>query len=70
MCWHTTIIQIDHVVATHNDGDHALGLVAVLEHFDPGVLWMLRPWMYADELIGYPPCCRTRCPTIARDLSP
>ncbi|MER9431978.1 MBL fold metallo-hydrolase [Mesorhizobium sp. M0408] len=43
---------IDHVVATHNDGDHARGLVAVLEHFEVGVLWMLRPWMYADELIG------------------
>jgi len=43
---------IHHVVATHNDGDHARGLVAILEHFDVGVLWMLRPWLYADELIG------------------
>ncbi|RWA94494.1 MBL fold metallo-hydrolase [Mesorhizobium sp.] len=43
---------IDHVVATHNDGDHARGLQAILEHFDVGVLWMLRPWIYADELIG------------------
>ncbi|MGX5851039.1 MBL fold metallo-hydrolase [Mesorhizobium sp. PL10] len=43
---------IDHVVATHNDGDHARGLVEILEHFDVGVLWMLRPWEYADELIG------------------
>ncbi|TIO79434.1 MBL fold metallo-hydrolase [Mesorhizobium sp.] len=43
---------IDHVVATHNDGDHARGLIAILEHFEVGVLWMLRPWIYAEELIG------------------
>ena len=43
--------HVDHVVATHNDGDHAVGLRAVLEHFSVGALWMLRPWMYADELI-------------------
>ena len=43
--------RIDHVVATHNDGDHARGLVPVLEHFEVGVLWMLRPWMYAAELL-------------------
>jgi beta-lactamase superfamily II metal-dependent hydrolase len=43
---------IDHVVATHPDGDHAGGLRTVLEEFDVGQLWMLRPWLYADELIG------------------
>lgn len=43
---------IDHVVATHNDGDHARGLSSILEHFDVGALWMLRPWLYAEELIG------------------
>ncbi|ESZ26110.1 hypothetical protein [Mesorhizobium sp. L2C067A000] len=43
---------IDHVVATHNDGDHARGLITILEHFEVGTLWMLRPWMYAEELIG------------------
>jgi len=44
---------IDHVVATHPDGDHAGGLRAVLEseHFTIGALWILRPWIYADELI-------------------
>ena len=42
---------VDHVVATHNDGDHAVGLQAVLEHFDVGALWMLRPWIYAAELL-------------------
>jgi len=42
---------IDHVVATHNDGDHARGLITILENFTVGCLWMLRPWMYADELL-------------------
>lgn len=43
---------IDHVVATHPDGDHAGGLRTVLETFDVGHLWMLRPWVYADEIIA------------------
>ncbi|WP_407187698.1 competence protein ComEC [Bradyrhizobium centrosematis] len=42
---------IDNVVCTHNDGDHAGGLQSVLESFDVGALWMLRPWMYAQELL-------------------
>src|SRR5882757_3419926 len=42
---------IDHVVATHNDGDHAGGLRDLLEKFDVGTLWMLCPWHYAEELI-------------------
>lgn len=42
---------IDHVVATHPDGDHTVGLRTVLEEFDVGALWMLRPWMYASEII-------------------
>lgn len=41
---------IDHVVCTHNDGDHAGGLQTVLESFAVGTLWMLRPWMYAEQL--------------------
>lgn len=43
---------IDHVVATHPDGDHAGGLRYILENFTIGELWMHRPWIYADELIG------------------
>jgi len=43
---------IDHVIATHNDGDHSIGLRSVLENFNIRTLWMLRPWVYADELIG------------------
>lgn len=42
---------IDHVVATHNDGDHAGGLRHILETYEVGELWMHRPWLYADELI-------------------
>ncbi|ESY92995.1 MULTISPECIES: MBL fold metallo-hydrolase [Mesorhizobium] len=42
---------LDHVVATHNDGDHARGLVPILEHFEVKALWMLRPWLYAQELL-------------------
>lgn len=44
---------INRVVATHNDGDHARGLIAILEHFEVGELWMLRPWEYAEELIEH-----------------
>src|SRR4051812_4074311 len=43
--------RIDHVIATHNDGDHAGGLRSVLAEFEVGALWMLRPWLYANELI-------------------
>jgi hypothetical protein len=43
--------HIHHVVATHPDGDHAGGLRKVLEEFEVGALWMLRPWQYAGELL-------------------
>lgn len=43
--------MINHVVVTHNDADHAGGLRAILENFEVGELWMLRPWEYADELL-------------------
>ncbi len=45
--------EIHHVVATHPDGDHAVGLRTVLEQADVGVLWMNRPWSYAKELLPY-----------------
>lgn len=44
--------SIDHVVATHPDGDHAGGLRTVLKEFPIGSLWMLRPWLYAEEIIN------------------
>jgi len=42
---------IDHVVATHPDGDHTIGLRQILSEFYVGTLWMLRPWMYAHDLL-------------------
>jgi len=42
---------IDFVVLTHPDGDHAGGLRVILEEMQVGQLWMLRPWLYAEEII-------------------
>ena len=42
---------IDRVIVTHPDQDHAGGLQTVLEHFQVRELWMLRPWLYAGEII-------------------
>lgn len=47
--------RVSHVVLTHPDGDHAGGLRTVLEECEVprgGGLWMLRPWLYAAELLG------------------
>ena len=43
--------DVDHVVVTHPDGDHANGLRKVLEECKVGTLWMNRPWEYADVLV-------------------
>lgn len=43
--------RIDHLVVTHCDQDHTGGLVHVLETMEVGALWMLRPWLYAEELL-------------------
>ena len=42
---------INRVVATHPDGDHLVGLRTVLEELNVKELWMLRPWLYAGEII-------------------
>lgn len=42
---------IDRVVASHPDRDHAGGLRVVLEELDVRELWMLRPWLYAEDII-------------------
>lgn len=42
---------IDNVVLTHPDSDHANGLRKVLEECDVKVLWMNRPWLFAEELL-------------------
>jgi hypothetical protein len=46
---------INHVVVTHPDQDHAEGLAPILENYRVGTLWMLRPWLYADELLPHFP---------------
>jgi len=43
--------RIDAVIVSHPDGDHAGGLRKLFDEFEIGELWMLRPWLYADELI-------------------
>ncbi len=43
--------DIDHVILTHPDGDHAAGLKTILETFDVGTLWMNRPWNHIADLI-------------------
>lgn len=44
---------VNHVVLTHADGDHAAGLVEVMETLDVRALWMNRPWLYAAEIIHH-----------------
>ena len=44
--------KIDAVIVSHPDGDHAGGLRKILEEFVVSELWMLRPWLYASELIS------------------
>ncbi|SBW05625.1 conserved hypothetical protein [uncultured delta proteobacterium] len=44
-------VVFDNVIVTHNDNDHAGGLRSILEKYTVKNLWMLRPWLYADELI-------------------
>lgn len=44
--------KIDAVIVSHPDGDHAGGLRTVLEDLEVSELWMLRPWLYAHELIN------------------
>jgi len=48
---HYSTTYVDHVVVTHCDRDHTGGLATVLEEMDVGILWMLRPWEYAEELL-------------------
>ena len=43
---------IHHLVLTHSDLDHASGLETVLQQMRVHVLWMNRPWMHVDALMG------------------
>ncbi len=39
--------RVDYVVSSHPDGDHASGLLAVLQRMEVGELWMHRPWLHS-----------------------
>lgn len=42
---------VNAVVVSHSDGDHSGGIRKLFDEYEIGALWMLRPWLYADELI-------------------
>lgn len=42
---------IDAIVVTHQDQDHTGGLRKLFGEYKIGELWMLRPWLYAEDLI-------------------
>jgi hypothetical protein len=44
---------INYMVVTHPDQDHVEGLAPILEEFDVGELWMLRPWNYVEYLVQH-----------------
>lgn len=44
-------VNISRVIVTHQDHDHTRGLRTVLEECNVGELWMLRPWIYSNELV-------------------
>jgi glyoxylase-like metal-dependent hydrolase (beta-lactamase superfamily II) len=44
---------INHMVLSHADNDHAAGLIGVLERFDVKVLWMNRPWLFAEQILRH-----------------
>jgi beta-lactamase superfamily II metal-dependent hydrolase len=44
---------IHHMVLSHADNDHAMGLIAVLQRFKVLNLWMNRPWLYAAEILQH-----------------
>jgi len=39
--------RVDYVVSSHPDGDHASGLVPLLQRLEVGELWMHRPWLHS-----------------------
>ena len=43
---------IDAVICTHGDDDHSSGLREVINSFEVGGIWMNRPWLYANLIIG------------------
>lgn len=43
---------IEHVVCTHQDGDHSSGLRKIIEAFEVRNLWIHQPWLYAEQLVS------------------
>ncbi len=43
---------VEHVVCTHQDGDHSSGLRRIIENFEVRNLWIHQPWLYAAQLVG------------------
>lgn len=44
---------IDNMIVTHNDQDHCNGLIELLDCTPIKNLWILCPWLYANELMPY-----------------
>jgi beta-lactamase superfamily II metal-dependent hydrolase len=44
---------INHMVLSHADNDHAMGLIGVLKRFKVRHLWMNRPWLYAADILQH-----------------
>lgn len=45
--------NVNHVVCSHPDADHASGLSVVLEELNVGTLWLHRPWHYSHIILDY-----------------
>jgi beta-lactamase superfamily II metal-dependent hydrolase len=49
---HYKTTEVDLVVSTHPDGDHAGGLKTILEELIVKKFWMHRPWLHSENLRG------------------
>ncbi len=47
---HYGTTEVDYLVNTHPDGDHASGLSVVLEQLTVHEVWLHRPWEHSDEI--------------------
>jgi beta-lactamase superfamily II metal-dependent hydrolase len=45
-------VQIEHVVLTHSDADHASGLRELIREMPVSNLWLHVPWLHAEETIS------------------
>lgn len=45
--------DVDYVVNTHPDKDHASGLTEVLKNLNVRELWLHRPWLYVKDIMNY-----------------